>query len=240
MKKLELLYEGKAKKIYKTDNHDVLWIEYKDDATAFNGEKKDKIIGKSRLNNLITSIIFQSLLEAGIPNHFFKKLSDTEQLVRKVDIIPLEVVVRNITAGSLSKKLGIEEGIELQTPIIEFYYKNDRLGDPLINEDHIYLLKAATSDQLQLLKLISLRVNKCLIQLFKEIHVKLVDIKLEFGITSDGEVLLADEVSPDTCRLWDTHTNQRFDKDIFRNNLGSLIDGYEEILKRLGGATCTK
>ncbi|MCD8503435.1 MAG: phosphoribosylaminoimidazolesuccinocarboxamide synthase [Bacillaceae bacterium] len=240
MDKLGLLYEGKAKKIFKTDDRDVLWIEYKDDATAFNGEKKDTIIGKSRLNNLISANIFHALKEAGIPNHFIKQISPTEQLVRKVEIIPLEVVVRNITAGSLSKRLGIDEGIHLQTPIIEFYYKNDQLGDPLINEDHIYLLKAATSEQLQTMKQISRKVNETLIQLFKEINVRLVDFKLEFGVTAENEVLLADEISPDTCRLWDTHTNQKFDKDLFRRNLGSLIDGYEEILKRLGGARCTK
>lgn len=240
MDKYGLLYEGKAKKIYQTDDRDVLWIEYKDDATAFNGEKKDKINGKSRLNNLITSKIFESLTKAGIKNHFIQQLSDTEQLVRKVEIIPLEVVVRNITAGSLAKRLGMEEGIQLDSPIIEFYYKDDALGDPLINEDHINLLKAATSDQLLKMKQSAQQVNQFLIPFFHEINVKLVDFKLEFGITSDRELLLADEISPDTCRLWDIHTNQKFDKDLFRRNIGSLTEGYQEILTRLGGSSCTK
>ncbi|OIJ18640.1 phosphoribosylaminoimidazolesuccinocarboxamide synthase [Anaerobacillus alkalidiazotrophicus] len=237
MNKNGLLYEGKAKKIYQTDDQDVLWIEYKDDATAFNGEKKDKIAGKSRLNNLITSQIFQSLKEAGINNHFIENLSDTEQLVRKVTIIPLEVVVRNVAAGSLSKRLGLEEGVQLNTTIVELYYKDDALGDPLINEDHIRLLDIATPEQLEIMKTNALKVNEFLLKLFKEINVRLIDFKLEFGITDNGEVLLADEISPDTCRLWDMETNQKFDKDLFRRNLGSLTEGYEEILTRLGGTS---
>ncbi|OIJ13676.1 phosphoribosylaminoimidazolesuccinocarboxamide synthase [Anaerobacillus alkalilacustris] len=237
MNKNGLLYEGKAKKIYQTDDQDVLWIEYKDDATAFNGEKKDKIAGKSRLNNLITSQIFQSLKEAGINNHFIENLSDTEQLVRKVTIIPLEVVVRNVAAGSLSKRLGLEEGIQLNTTIVELYYKDDALGDPLINEDHIRLLDIASPEQLEIMKTNALKVNEFLLELFKEINVRLVDFKLEFGVTESGEVLLADEISPDTCRLWDMETNQKFDKDLFRRNLGSLTEGYEEILTRLGGTS---
>lgn len=240
MKKDGLLYEGKAKKIYQTDDQEILWVEYKDDATAFNGEKKDKIFGKSRLNNLITSKIFEALKESGINNHFIKKLSDTEQLVRKVTIVPLEVVVRNVTAGSLSKRLGMEEGIQLEAPIIELYYKDDELGDPLINEDHIRLLNIATTEQLTTIREIALDVNQCLKKLFKEVDVRLVDFKLEFGVTKEGEVLLADEISPDTCRLWDIHTNQKFDKDLFRRNLGSLTEGYEEILIRLGGSSCSK
>jgi phosphoribosylaminoimidazole-succinocarboxamide synthase len=240
VKKNELLYEGKAKKIYSTDNQEVLWVEYKDDATAFNGEKKDTIAGKSRLNNLITTQIFESLKNAGINNHFIEKLSDTEQLVQKVTIIPLEVVVRNVTAGSLSKRLGMEEGVQLEGPVIELYYKDDALGDPLINDDHIRLLKIATPDQVQSVREIALKVNEFLIKLFKEIDVRLIDFKLEFGVTGKGEILLADEISPDTCRLWDIHTNQKFDKDLFRRNLGSLTEGYSEILNRLGGSSCSK
>lgn len=237
MNKKELLYEGKAKKIFLTDDQNVLWIEYKDDATAFNGEKKDTITGKSRLNNLITTRIFGALKKDGINNHFIEKLSDTEQLVQKVTIVPLEVVVRNVTAGSLAKRLGMEEGIQLGEPIIEFYYKDDELGDPLINEDHIRLLKAATPEQLQIMRSIALKVNEFLVQLFQDVNVRLVDFKLEFGVTGNGELLLADEISPDTCRLWDIHTNQKFDKDLFRRNLGSLTEGYEEILTRLGGSS---
>ncbi len=238
--KNELLYEGKAKKIYATDVQDVLWVEYKDDATAFNGEKKDKIAGKSRLNNLITSQIFEALTRAGINNHFVEKLSDTEQLVRKVTIVPLEVVVRNVTAGSLAKRLGMEEGIQLDQAIIEYYYKDDALGDPLINEDHIRMLNIATPEQLQVIRNHAFRVNEFLLEFFKNVNVRLVDFKLEFGLTSEGDILLADEISPDTCRLWDIHTNQKFDKDLFRRNLGSLTEGYEEILTRLGGSSCSK
>ncbi|RXJ02370.1 phosphoribosylaminoimidazolesuccinocarboxamide synthase [Anaerobacillus alkaliphilus] len=240
MIKNELLYEGKAKKIYATDVQDVLWVEYKDDATAFNGEKKDKIAGKSRLNNLITSQIFEALKAAGINNHFVEKLSDTEQLVRKVTIVPLEVVVRNVTAGSLAKRLGMEEGIQLDQAIIEFYYKDDALGDPLINKDHIRLLNIATPEQLQVIRNNAIRVNEFLLEYFKNVDVRLVDFKLEFGVTGEGDILLADEISPDTCRLWDIHTNQKFDKDLFRRNLGSLTEGYEEILTRLGGSSCSK
>ena len=241
MEKNELLYEGKAKKIYATDQPNVLWVQYKDDATAFNGEKKDTIAGKSRLNNLITSQIFEALNEAGIQNHFIERLSDTEQLVRKVTIIPLEVVVRNVTAGSLAKRLGMEEGIQLETPVIELYFKDDALGDPLINDDHVRLLKIATPDQLEIIRKNAAEVNHFLIKLFNEVNVRLVDFKLEFGVTEDGVILLADEISPDTCRLWDKTTNQKFDKDLFRRNLGSLTEGYEEILTRLGGASsCSK
>lgn len=237
MNKNGLLYEGKAKRIYQTDDQDILWVEYKDDATAFNGEKKDKIAGKSRLNNLITSQIFVALKEAGINNHFIEKLSDTEQLIRKVTIVPLEVVVRNVIAGSLSKRLGIKEGVQMETPIIEFYFKDDALGDPLINEDHIRFLNAATPEQLETIRGIALEVNQFLEKYFKEVRVRLIDFKLEFGVTSDGEILLADEISPDTCRLWDIDTNQKFDKDLFRRNLGSLTEGYQEILTRLGGSS---
>ena len=240
VEKRDLLYEGKAKRIYQTNEENVLWVEYKDEATAFNGEKKDTIEGKAKLNNQITSIIFEKLKEAGIPNHFVEQLSETEQLVQKVKIIPLEVVTRNIVAGSLSKRLGIEEGVALDEAIVEFYYKDDDLGDPLVTEDHIRVLNVATKEQLDELRRLGLQVNNVLIDLFKEVNVRLVDFKLEFGITDAGEILLADEVSPDTCRLWDIDSNQKFDKDIYRRNLGSLQDAYQEILNRLGGSSCTK
>ncbi|MGO4889714.1 phosphoribosylaminoimidazolesuccinocarboxamide synthase [Anaerobacillus sp. MEB173] len=241
MEKQELLYEGKAKKIYTTDDTNVLWIEYKDSATAFNGEKKDTIAGKARLNNEITSLMFETMTEAGIKNHFINKISETEQLVKKVTIIPLEVVVRNVIAGSLSKRLGMEEGTQLEEPIVEFYYKDDDLGDPLVTTDHIRVLGIATPDQLEELKTAGLKVNEVLIDKFNSINVRLVDFKLEFGITDDGEILLADEISPDTCRLWDKDTNEKFDKDLFRRNIGNIQEGYQEILTRLGGSsTCTK
>lgn len=241
VKKLELLYEGKAKKVYMTDEENVLWIEYKDSATAFNGEKKATIAGKGRLNNEITSLLFSKLHSAGIDNHFIQKISETEQLVKKVTIIPLEVVVRNYVAGSLAKRLGIAEGTSLEKPLIEFYYKNDELGDPLLLEDHIAILKLATSEQIAVLKEYALKVNEILTQHFQNCHVRLIDFKLEFGFDAEGKIVLADEISPDTCRLWDMETNEKFDKDVFRRDLGSLTDAYEIILQRLGGQTeCTK
>ena len=241
MEKLELLYEGKAKKIYRTDQEDVVWVQYKDSATAFNGEKKAQIAGKGRLNNEITSLLFTKLKDAGIENHFIKKLSDTEQLVQKVSIISVEVVVRNIIAGSLSKRLGIDEGVSLEKSIVEFYYKNDDLGDPLITEDHISILKLASPEQVQVLKENALKVNHVLTTYFKQCNVRLVDFKLEFGLTNDGTIILADEVSPDTCRLWDIETNEKFDKDVFRRDLGNITDAYEKILQRLGGTEqCSK
>jgi phosphoribosylaminoimidazole-succinocarboxamide synthase len=241
VKKLGLLYEGKAKKVYATDEANTLWVEYKDSATAFNGEKKATIAGKGRLNNEITSLLFSKLSEAGIPNHFLQKISATEQLVKKVTIIPLEVVVRNVVAGSLAKRLGIDEGTPLEKPLIEFYYKNDDLGDPLLLEDHIAILKLATSEQIAVLKELAFKVNDILTQHFAARGVRLVDFKLEFGIDAKGEILLADEISPDTCRLWDMETNEKLDKDVFRRDLGSLTDAYEAILQRLGGeSACIK
>lgn len=237
MKKGNMLYEGKAKRIYATDEANIIWIEYKDDATAFNGEKKDIIKGKSRLNNEISSLLFTKMHEAGITNHFIEKLSETEQLVKKTKIIPLEVVVRNIAAGSLAKRLGMEEGIRLKKTIVEYYYKKDDLGDPLINMDHIDLLELASKEQLKEIRDTALKVNEVLTSHFDQCNVRLVDFKLEFGLDENGEILLADEISPDTCRLWDKTTNQKFDKDVFRRNLGSLTEAYEEILKRLKGET---
>jgi phosphoribosylaminoimidazole-succinocarboxamide synthase len=240
VEKLGLLYEGKAKKIYATNDPEIVWVEYKDSATAFNGEKKATITGKGRLNNTITCLLFEMLHDKGIVTHLVEKLTDTEQLVKKVEIIPLEVVVRNIAAGSLAKRLGMKEGVELSFPIIELYYKNDDLGDPIINEDHIRLLKLANEEQVQFLKETALQINDVLLPYFDEKNVRLIDFKLEFGVTSEGTVILADEISPDTCRLWDKETNEKLDKDVFRRDLGNLTDAYEKILERLGGATCTK
>ncbi|ALC83871.1 MULTISPECIES: phosphoribosylaminoimidazolesuccinocarboxamide synthase [Bacillus] len=231
--KQELLYEGKAKQIFKTDHDDILFVSYKDSATAFNGEKKATIAGKGRLNNEISSLIFEWLDKQGIENHFVERVSETEQLIKKVTIVPLEVVVRNVTAGSMAKRLGIEEGIALEQPLLEFYYKDDSLGDPLITEDHIWILKAATPEQVDTIKSITKRVNQELVQIFADCNVRLIDFKLEFGIDNNGQVLLADEISPDTCRLWDAETNEKLDKDVFRRDLGQLTDAYEEIFKRL-------
>jgi phosphoribosylaminoimidazole-succinocarboxamide synthase len=233
--KLELLYEGKAKRIYKTNEPNILLVSYKDSATAFNGEKKEEITGKGRLNNEISTLIFEKLTANNIENHFVKRLSETEQLVKKVTIIPLEVVVRNVVAGSLSKRIGIEEGTAIKDPLVEFYYKDDELGDPLITEDHIALLEIATKEQVETLKTQAKQVNEVLKAHFLSCGVRLIDFKLEFGITEEGTIILADEVSPDTCRLWDINTNEKFDKDVFRRNIGSLTEAYEVILTRLGG-----
>lgn len=235
MQKGALLYEGKAKQLFATEDPEIVYVQYKNSATAFNGEKKQEIDGKARLNNQITSILFNKLSEQGIPSHFVKQLSDTEQLVRKVNIIPLEVVVRNIAAGSLAKRLGFEEGLKLARPIVEFYYKDDALGDPLLTDAHIALLDLATPQEQQQLEHLALEVNDKLLVIFDDIGVQLVDFKLEFGRTASGDILLADEISPDTCRLWDKETNQKLDKDVFRRNLGNLTDGYSIILSRLGG-----
>ena len=231
----ELLYEGKAKRIFKTDDEQVVLIEYKDSATAFNGQKKADITGKGRLNNEITSLLFLKLQAQGIPSHFIKRISETEQLVKRVTIIPLEVVVRNVAAGSLSKRLGIEEGKELTKPLVEFYLKNDDLGDPLLTTDHIYELNIATKEELTILKEKALQINTVLSSFFTELGINLIDFKLEFGKDADGEILLADEISPDTCRLWDKKTNEKLDKDVFRRDLGSLTDAYETVFNRLGG-----
>jgi phosphoribosylaminoimidazole-succinocarboxamide synthase len=231
----ELLYEGKAKRIYKTDNEQVVLIEYKDSATAYNGQKKADITGKGRLNNEITSLLFLKLQEQGITSHFIERISETEQLVQKVTIVPLEVVVRNKAAGSMSKRLGIEEGRILANPIVEFYLKNDELGDPLITTDHIYELKIATEQEVALLKEKALQINTVLSSFFNELGITLIDFKLEFGKDYEGNILLADEISPDTCRLWDQKTNEKLDKDVFRRDLGSLTEAYETILARVGG-----
>lgn len=235
VEKGRLLYEGKAKQLFETDDENILFVSYKDSATAFNGEKKEDIDGKGILNNKITTILFEQLKSKGIESHFVEQISDNEQLVRKVDIIPLEVVVRNIAAGSLSKRLGIKEGTPLKHTIVEFYYKDDELGDPLLTNAHIELLSLATPEEIDTLQTKALEINQVLQPIFKEIGVTLIDFKLEFGKTANGEILLADEISPDTCRLWDDKTNNKLDKDVFRRNLGSLTEVYEIILSRLGG-----
>ncbi|HEL2279264.1 TPA: phosphoribosylaminoimidazolesuccinocarboxamide synthase [Streptococcus suis] len=230
--KTDLLYSGKAKDIYATADSDQIVAVYKDQATAFNGGKKEQITGKGRLNNLISSLIFEKLNEAGVKTHFIKRLSDTEQLNRKVEIIPLEVVLRNVTAGSFSKRFGVEEGIALSTPIVEFYYKKDELDDPFINEEHIAFLELASQDQIAYIKEETRRINGFLKDLFAQIGLNLVDFKLEFGIDSTGQILLADEFSPDNCRLWDADGNH-LDKDVFRRGLGELTEVYEVVLAKL-------
>ncbi|MDC0705411.1 MULTISPECIES: phosphoribosylaminoimidazolesuccinocarboxamide synthase [Priestia] len=235
MEKQELLYEGKAKKIYATDEQDVLWVAYKNEATAFNGQKKAEINGKAQLNNQISSLLFSMLHEQGITTHFVKQLSDHEQAVKKVEIVPLEVVVRNATAGSLAKRIGVEEGIRFEQPIVELYYKDDALGDPLILAEHAIFLKAATQEEIDSLKAQALQINEILSKFFKDKDIFLVDFKLEFGRTSQGDIILADEISPDTCRFWDVHTNEKLDKDVFRRDLGGLTEAYEKILQRIGG-----
>lgn len=231
----ELLYEGKAKQLFTTEHPDILRVKYKDSATAFNGEKKATLVGKGELNNRIASIFFELLEENEIPNHFIKQISGLEQLVKRVTIIPLEVVVRNIVAGSFSKRLGIAEGTELAYPIVEFYYKDDSLGDPLVTEDHIDVLSIADRKHVIEMKEWSLSINQILTSHMKERNVQLVDFKLEFGLDRNGKLLLADEISPDTCRFWDLTSGDKLDKDRFRRDLGSVLDAYQEIYQRLGG-----
>ncbi|WP_203364330.1 phosphoribosylaminoimidazolesuccinocarboxamide synthase [Bacillus sp. REN10] len=241
MEKGSMLYEGKAKRIYATKNEDIVLIEYKDSATAFNGEKKAEISGKGRLNNEISSLIFLKLKELGIPSHFIEQLSEHEQLVKHVQIIPLEVVVRNKAAGSLAKRLGFKEGARFAEPLVEFYYKKDELGDPLLTDDHIKLLEIATEAEVTTMKQQALKINEALIPLFAEMGIELIDFKIEFGKDQDGQIMLADEISPDTCRLWEKNTNRKLDKDVFRRDLGNLIEAYTEVFERLGGnSTCSK
>ncbi|OCA88587.1 phosphoribosylaminoimidazolesuccinocarboxamide synthase [Bacillus sp. FJAT-27225] len=231
----ELLYEGKAKRIYSTADEQIVLVEYKDSATAFNGEKKAEISGKGQLNNEISSKLFMMLKEQGIESHYVEKVSSTSQLVKRVSIIPLEVVVRNVVAGSMAKRLGIEEGKPLKKPIVEFYLKDDSLGDPIITEDHILELELATHGEISILKEKAFEINRVLSSFFKEMGINLIDFKLEFGKDASGKIVLADEISPDTCRLWDSKTSEKMDKDVFRRNLGSLTEAYEKILDRLGG-----
>lgn len=235
MEQKEMLYEGKAKQVYATDNDDLVIIHYKDDATAFNNLKHDIVRSKGVYNNEITTIIFNKLKEAGIPTHYVETLNDRDQVCRKVKIFPLEVIVRNIIAGSMAKRLGIEEGTPAPNTIFEICYKDDALGDPLINDHHAVAVGAATYDELNTIYDLTGRINELLKDLFDKINVKLVDFKIEFGKTSDGQIVLADEISPDTCRFWDATTGAHLDKDLFRRNMGGEADAYQEVMKRLLG-----
>lgn len=230
-----MLYEGKAKKVFATENPNEVVIYYKDDATAFNGLKKGTIIDKGIMNNTITTFFFDLLGKNGIPHHQIKKLSDRESLCKKVHIIPLEVVTRNIAAGSLAKKMGVEEGYVLKKPIIEFCYKNDDLGDPMINDDYAEAFGIATDAQVQEIKALTLKINDILKQFLAERKIRLVDFKMEFGTDADGKVILADEITPDTARLWDWDTNEKLDKDRFRRDLGNVEEAYHEVIRRLTG-----
>ncbi|WP_319758111.1 phosphoribosylaminoimidazolesuccinocarboxamide synthase [uncultured Sphaerochaeta sp.] len=235
MQKRTMLYEGKAKRVYETDDKDLYIVSYKDDATAFNGKKRGSILGKGAINNKVTNHIMKLLEGKGIPTHFVEQLSDTDTLVKAVKIIPLEVIVRNIAAGSLSARLGLEEGVHLATPVLEFCYKRDDLDDPMVNNYHIQALSLATDEQVQLITDYALRINGILCSYLEDLGITLVDFKLEFGMTSSGQLILSDEISPDTCRFWDTKTNRKLDKDRFRRDLGDVEAAYQEILSRLMG-----
>jgi phosphoribosylaminoimidazole-succinocarboxamide synthase len=235
MEKREQLYEGKAKKVFATDDPEKVVVSYKDDATAFNGEKKGTIAGKGVINNKMTNHLMQRLEQAGVPTHYVEQLSDTDTVVKKVSIVPLEVIIRNISAGSFAKRYGVEEGIVFDAPTVEFSYKNDDLGDPLLNDTHALALKLATKEEIQQIKDYAFRVNELLKGFMKEIGIDLVDFKLEFGRLSDGTIVLADEISPDTCRLWDEKTHEKLDKDRFRRDLGGVEDAYQEVMRRLTG-----
>ena len=240
MEKLEMIYEGKAKKVYKTDDEKQYIVEYKDDATAFNGQKKGSISSKGIVNNIMSTIIFEELEKNGIPTHLVKLLSDRETLVKAVKIVPLEVIIRNVAAGSMAARYGVEEGTELKEVVLEFSYKDDALGDPLINDDHILALKLATFEELDTVRGYAFMVNDALKEFFLERGLKLIDFKIEFGkcIAGDeddepGDIILADEISPDTCRLWDAVTNEKMDKDRFRRDLGNLEETYKEVMERI-------
>ena len=233
--KKEQLYEGKAKKVYATDVYDELIVDYKDDATAFNGLKKGTIEGKGLINNRVTNHLMKMLEEKGIPTHFIKELSDRETLVKRVTIVPLEVIVRNIAAGSISKRLGLPDGTKLATTVLEYCYKNDDLGDPMINDYHIAAMQLATAEEVKTIADYSLKINQFLTEYLADLNIELVDFKLEFGRLSDGTIVLADEISPDTCRFWDSKTHEKLDKDRFRRDLGNVEDAYKEIMKRLMG-----
>ena len=235
MEKKALLYEGKAKKVYATDDPEILLVDYKDDATAFNGLKKGTISGKGAINNRVTNFMMQMLERMGVPTHFVRELSERETLVKKVSIVPLEVIVRNLAAGSFAKRYGVEEGMVFAEPTIEFSYKNDGLGDPLINEYHALALGLASKEELAEIKRLAFRVNEVMKEFFKVRRVDLVDFKLEFGRLPNGSIVLADEISPDTCRFWDSETHEKLDKDRFRRDLGNVEDAYREMLKRILG-----
>lgn len=233
MKKLEQLYEGKAKKVFATENKDYVIVSYKDDATAFNGLKKGTIQNKGVVNNKMSNYMFKKLEEKGISTHLVQEINDRETIVKKVDIVPVEVIVRNVAAGSLSKKLGIPEGTELKTTVLEYCYKNDELGDPMINEYHIYAMGLATKEEMDKIAEMSFAVNNFMIDFFAGVGIRLIDFKLEFG-RFNGQIVLADEISPDTCRFWDAKTNEKLDKDRFRRDLGNVEEAYQEMMKRIG------
>ena len=235
MEKRNQLYEGKAKKVFATDDENLVIVSYKDDATAFNGLKKGQIEGKGAINNKMSNMLMQMLEKHGVATHFVEELSDRDTVVKKVSIVPLEVIIRNVSAGSFAKRYGVEEGITFDEPTIEFSYKNDNLGDPLINAYHAIALKLATKEEIETIKTMAFKVNEVMKEYFKKIGVDLIDFKLEFGRLSDGTIVLADEISPDTCRFWDSETHEKLDKDRFRRDLGGVEDAYKEMMKRVLG-----
>lgn len=235
MEKTVQMYEGKAKKVFATNDENYCIVSYKDDATAFNGLKKGTIMGKGAINNRVTNHLMKLLEKSGIPTHFVEELSHRETVVKKVSIVPLEVIVRNIAAGSLAKRLGLEEGTKMKSTVLEFCYKNDELGDPMVNEYHILAMDFATKEEIDLIAKYSFKINDILSNYLKAVNIELIDFKLEFGKTADGQIVLADEISPDTCRFWDTVTGEKLDKDRFRRDLGHVEDAYQEVLKRLMG-----
>ena len=235
MEKTVQLYEGKAKKVFATDDPNLVIVSYKDDATALDGLKKGTIVGKGAINNRMSNYIMKLLEKSGIPTHLVEELSDRDTLVKKVSIVPLEVIIRNISAGSFAKRYGVEEGIVFDEPTIEFSYKNDDLHDPLINSYHAVALKLATKEEIEKIKTMAFKVNEIMREYFKGLGVTLVDFKLEFGKTADGEIVLADEISPDTCRFWDSKTNEKLDKDRFRRDMGGVEDAYNEMMRRVFG-----
>lgn len=234
MQKKDLLYEGKAKKVYSTDEPEIYIVSYKDDATAFNGLKKGTIVGKGVVNNRMSNFMFRLLEQHGVPTHYVEELNDRETAVKKVSIVPLEVIVRNTAAGSLSKRLGLPEGTPMKTPVLEFSYKNDELGDPMVNDYHILAMELATREELDTIASMSFKINALMIEFFKGVGVDLIDFKLEFGKTGDGKIILADEISPDTCRFWDVNTHEKLDKDRFRRDMGGVEEAYAEMMKRIG------
>lgn len=233
MQRLEQIYEGKAKRVYLTDDPDLLVVQYKDEATAFNGEKRGTIEGKGSVNNQMSNALMAWLEERGVPTHFVEELSEREALVRAVEIVPLEVIVRNVAAGSFAARYGVEEGTRLDRPTVEFSYKNDELGDPLLNGHHARALHLASEEELARIKELAFLINELLLLFWAECGVTLVDFKLEFGRTGSGDIILADEISPDTCRLWDAQTGRRLDKDLFRRDLGGVQEAYDEVLRRV-------
>ena len=235
MEKREQMYEGKAKKVFATDDPNLVIVDYKDDATAFNGAKKGTIVGKGVINNKLTNYLMQQLEKEGVPTHFVEEISDRETVVKKVTIVPLEVIIRNISAGSFAKRYGVEEGIVFKAPTVEFSYKSDPLDDPLLNHYHALALGLATQEEIDQIIAMAFKVNDVLKAFFAEVGVTLVDFKLEFGKTSDGKIVLADEISPDTCRLWDSKTGEKLDKDRFRRDMGGVEDAYQEIMRRVFG-----